>query len=145
MIAPYRLSFDPAELQLPVIHGYLSRSYWSPGIPLETVARAIANSVVVGAYRDAAQVGFARVITDHAAFAWLADVFVLEAHQGHGIAKAMVRGLMELPELQGMRRWMLVTRDAHSLYAGLGWERIEDAGPFMQCYDPDIYLRAAAE
>lgn len=143
MSPEYRLSLDPAELQLDVIHGYLTRSYWSPGIPRETVARAIAHSLCIGAYQGADQVGFARVITDRAAFAWLADVFVLEAHQGRGIAKAMLAALHAHPELQGLRRWMLVTLDAHSLYADLGWEPISEPGRFMERYVPDIYSKAA--
>ena len=143
MSPEYRLSLDPAELQLDVIHGYLTRSYWSPGIPRETVARAIAHSLCIGAYQGADQVGFARVITDRAAFAWLADVFVLEEHQGRGIAKAMLTALHAHPELQGLRRWMLVTLDAHSLYADLGWEPIGEPARFMERYVPDIYSKAA--
>ncbi len=140
----FRLSFDPAELRLDVIHGFLAASYWSPGIPRETVARAIANSLCVGAYAGGAQVGFARVVTDRASFAYLADVFVLEAHRGKGIARAMTRALHDHPELQGLRRWLLATRDAHPLYAGLGWQPLDAPERFMQRHFPNPWSGAAA-
>lgn len=136
----YRISLDPADLQLEVIHGYLSRSYWSPGIPREVVEKAVRHSLVVGAYGpDGAQVGFARLATDHATFGYLADVFVLEAHRGKGLSKAMVGALMDLPEVRGFRRLMLVTRDAHGVYEKLGWGRVEDPGPIMQLLRKDVY------
>ncbi|WP_380873000.1 N-acetyltransferase [Sphingomonas sp. DBB INV C78] len=116
-----RLSFDAQEQQLDVIHDYLAQSYWSPGIPRATVERAIANSIVVGAFEDGAQLGFARVVSDRATFAYLADVFVLEPHRGRGIARAMIEALHAHPELQGLRRWALFTRDMQPLYARLGW------------------------
>jgi GNAT superfamily N-acetyltransferase len=143
MHADYRLSDDPAQLQIDAIHAYLTRSYWSPGIGRDLVTRAIAGSHCVGVYRaaDGAQVGFARVITDHATFAHLADVYVLEEHQGRGIASAMLSYFDGHPQLQGLRRWTLNTRDAHSLYERHGWERI--TGPFMQRHDPDAYREAA--
>jgi len=137
----YRISLDPGELQLDVIHGYLTRSYWSPGIPRDTVARAAANSLVAGAYGpDGAQVGFARLATDHATFGYLADVFVLEPHRGKGLSTAMVKALMDLPEVRGFRRLLLATRDAHGVYERLGWSRITDATPFMQVLRKDVYL-----
>lgn len=128
----YLLSDDTGRLQLAAIHDYLARSYWSPGIDKAVVARAISGSHCVGVYLDGVQVAFARVITDHATFAHLADVFVLEAHQGRGLASAMLRYFHEHPDLQGLRRWTLNTRDAHSLYERHGWERI--TGIFMQRY-----------
>jgi len=137
---PYRISLDPSELQLDVIHGYLSRSYWSPGILLEVVERAARHSLCVGAYDGCgAQVGFARLATDHATFGYLADVFVLEEHRGRGLSAAMVGALMALPEVQGMRRLMLATRDAHGLYEKLGWERVTDPAPLMQIHRTDLY------
>ena len=129
----YRLSDDPARLQLQAIHAYLSRSYWSPGIARSLVERAIAGSHCVGVFKEGAQIGFARVITDHATFAHLADVYVLEEHQGHGLASAMLNYFQNHPALQGLRRWTLNTRDAHSLYERHGWQRI--TGIFMQRYD----------
>ena len=140
-MSKYRLSDDRAELDLDVIHGFLSQTYWSPNIPRETVERAIDGSHVVGAYDDQDQIGFARVITDHATFAYLADVFVLPGHRGKGIATAMVRHLQDHPALQGLRRWLLVTRDAQPVYARLGWTRITGPERFMERHDPDVYAR----
>jgi len=136
----YRISLDPGELQIGVIHGYLTRSYWSPGVPREVVAKAASHSLCVGAFApDGAQVGFARLTTDHTTFGYLADVFVLEEHRGRGLSKAMVRALMDLPEVRGMRRLMLATRDAHGLYAQLGWSPVTDPSPFMQVHRKDAY------
>ena len=140
-MSKYRLSDDRAELDLDVIHGFLSQTYWSPNIPRETVERAIDGSHVVGAYDDQDQIGFARVITDHATFAYLADVFVLPGHRGKGIATAMVRHLQDHPALQGLRRWLLVTRDAQPVYARLGWTPITGPERFMERHDPDVYAR----
>lgn len=136
----YRLSLDLAELQLDAIHGYLTRSYWSPGIPKELVAKAIAHSVCIGAYApDGAQVGFARLITDRATFGYLADVYVLEEHRGQGLSRAMVEALLAPREVKGFRRIMLATRDAHGLYAKLGFEPITDPKPLMQVLRKEIY------
>lgn len=139
----YELSDDNAAMQLDAIHGYLARSYWSPGVPKDIVARAIANSLCVGVFRDGAQVGFARVVTDRATFAYLADVYVLEEHRGHGLARAMVAHLHDHPELQGLRRWMLATNDAHGLYASLGWEAVAEPSKLMMRHFPDVYSGSA--
>jgi len=139
--AEYHLSEDRDALQMDVIHGYLAQSYWSPGIPRETLERAVAGSHIVGAYHRDEQVGFARLITDHATFAYLADVFVLEAHRGKGIARAMVAHLQAHPELQGLRRWLLATRDAHPIYASLGWTALRNPDNFMERHDPEVYAR----
>jgi GNAT superfamily N-acetyltransferase len=137
---PYRISLNPSELQFDVIHGYLSRSYWSPGIPREVVEKAARHSLCVGAYDGGGvQVGFARMATDHATFGYLADVFVLEEHRGLGLSAVMVSALMALPEVMGMRRLMLATRDAHGLYEKLGWERVTDPAPLMQIRRTDLY------
>lgn len=137
----YRLSEDRGAMQIDVIHGFLTHIYWSKGIPRETVERAIAGSHVVGAFDGQVQVGFARVITDHATFAYLADVFVLESARGRGLARAMVAHLQAHPDLQGLRRWLLATRDAHGLYASLGWTAVPDPTLLMQRHDPDVYAR----
>ena len=137
----YRISFDPEDQQLDVIHGYLVRSYWAEGIPREVVARAVAHSLCVGAYADEAQVGFARVVTDRATFAYLADVFVLEGHRGRGLAQQMLEALEDHPELQGLRRWTLFTRDMQPLYAKLGWEAYPHPDRLMVRDIPDIYTR----
>jgi GNAT superfamily N-acetyltransferase len=125
------ISTDKSRLQLDRIHGWLAATYWSPGIARELVERAIAGSTCVGAYRDGVQIGFARAITDHATFAWLADVFVDEAARGQGIGRAMVAHLTGLPDLVGLRRWMLVTRDAHGVYAPLGFAAPDDVDRYM--------------
>ncbi len=138
----YRLSLDPAELQLDAIHAYLTRSYWSPGIPKALVAKAIVHSVCVGTFApDGAQVGFARLVTDHATFGYLADVYVLEAHRGKGLSRAMVEALLTPMEVQGFRRIMLATRDAHGLYAKMGFEPVTDPTPLMQILRKDVYSR----
>ncbi len=137
----YAVSLERKKLQLDVIHAFLTTSYWSPGIPRATVERAIANSLCAGAYStaDGAQVAFARLITDHATFGYLADVFVLPEHRGHGLGTAVVHVLLDLEEVRGMRRLMLATRDAHALYAGMGFSQVEDPKPFMQILRRDVY------
>ena len=117
----YDISTDPSRLQLDAIHAYLTRSYWSPGVPRDVVARAIANSMCFGIYLGEAQVGFARVVTDKASFAYLADVYVLEAHRGQGLSKRLVETIQAHPDLQGLRRFLLATMDAHGLYARFGF------------------------
>lgn len=116
----YRVTLDPAELQLDVIHGFLSRSYWRKGVSKEVVEVAARNSLVVGSYLESGlQVGFARLVTDSATFGYLADVFVLEEHRRKGLASAMVRALLERPEVRELQRILLATRDAQGLYARL--------------------------
>jgi len=136
-----RLSGDPADIDLDVVHGYLTRSYWSPGISRELVARAAANSLCVSALDETGQIGFARVITDRATFAWLADVFVLEHARGKGVGRAMVRWLMDHPELRNLRRWMLATWDAHGVYEALGWKPVDRPDRLLQRHDPEAHLR----
>jgi GNAT superfamily N-acetyltransferase len=115
------VSTDPARLDLDVIHGFLTTSYWANGVARDTVARSLAHSVCFGAYDGGRQVGFARVITDHATIAYIADVFVLPAHRGRGIGQRIMRSIVEHPALQGLRRWILFTRDAHGLYRKFGF------------------------
>ena len=136
-----RISFDHADQQIDVIHGYLTRSYWAEGIPRAVVEKSVANSFCVGAFEGAAQVGFARLITDRATFAYLADVFVLEEHRGQGVARTMLKALDAHPELQGLRRWALFTRDMQPLYAKLGWEAYPHPDRLMVRDVPDIYTR----
>ena len=136
----YEISTDPARLDVAAIHGYLTRSYWSPGIPIEIVERALRHSLCFGVYESAggAQVGLARVVTDYATFAYLCDVYVLEEHRGHGLGKRMMRELMAHPALSGARRVMLATRDAHGLYAGFGFLEAGAAKNLMEIVRPDI-------
>ena len=118
----YLISDDPARLDAAAIHAYLTRSYWSDGIPLEAVEQALRHSLCVGLYTAAGeQVGLVRVVTDYASFAWVCDVYVLEAHRGRGLSKAMLRAVMSHPRLQTVRRLTLATRDAHGLYAQFGF------------------------
>lgn len=135
----YEISTDKARLDLAVIHGYLVQSYWSPGIPRAVVARAIEHSLCFGAYCDGAQVGFARVITDAATFAYLADVFVLEAHRGRGVSKQLMRAVRAHPDLQGLRRFMLATRDAHGLYRQFEFEGLAYPERLMEILRPNVY------
>ena len=135
----YELADDPARIDVAAAHAYLARSYWSRGIPLATVERALANSLCVAARRGNEQVGLARVVTDRATFAYLADVYVLEEHRGRGLARAMVAHLQAHPDLQGLRRWMLFTVDAHALYEQLGWNRLAHPERGMEQHNPDIY------
>ncbi|MEO8505093.1 MAG: GNAT family N-acetyltransferase [Acidobacteriota bacterium] len=136
----YEVSFERSRLDLDVIHAFLSAAYWSAGIPRQVVERAIAGSLAVGCYAPSgAQVGFARLITDHATFGYLADVFVLPEHRGQRLGQRMTRAILDLPEVVGMRRLMLATRDAHSVYAAVGFEQVTDAKPFMQILRRDLY------
>jgi GNAT superfamily N-acetyltransferase len=128
----FTVSTDPARLDLDVIHGYLSTSYWASGITRETLARAIAGSLPLGLYCNGRQIGFARVITDRATFAYLADVFVLESHRGRGLAQWMVHCALEHPELAGLRNWLLATRDAHELYRRCGYRPLRQPERWMQ-------------
>lgn len=115
------ITLDPAHIDAVAAHAFLTTSHWSPGIPLETVQRAIAHSLCVAARVDGQQVGFARIITDRATFAYLADVHVLPAWRRRGIAQRMLQALFAHAEVETLRRLMLVTRDAHSLYRGFGF------------------------
>lgn len=139
----YQISTDPARLDVAAIHAYLTRSYWSAGIPIEIVERALRNSLCFGVYESAsgAQVGFARIVTDHATFSYLCDVYVLEEHRGHGLGKRMMREVMAHPSLHGARRVMLATRDAHGLYQQVGFVEAGRAGNLMEIVRPDIYAK----
>jgi len=142
---PYELSTDPARLDLDAVHAYLTRSYWSPGIPRDVVDRAAANSLCFGIYHAGeGQVGFARVVTDRATFAYLCDVYVLEAHRGQGLSKWMMTSIVEHPELQGLRRFMLGTRDAHGLYEQYGFTPLANPARMMEILRPEVYRQATA-
>jgi GNAT superfamily N-acetyltransferase len=112
---------DPARLDLDTIHAFLAGSYWARGIPRDVLERAIEHSLCFGAFEGDRQVGFARVITDRATYAYVSDVFVLESHRGRGVGKRLMLAIMSHPELQGLRRWSLFTRDAHGLYRQYGF------------------------
>jgi GNAT superfamily N-acetyltransferase len=139
----YEIATDPARLDRALIHAFLSEhAYWSIGVPRAVVDRAIEHSLCFGLYRAGGQVGFARVVTDRATFAYLGDVFVLPEARGQGLSKWLVDAILRHPELQGLRRWLLATRDAHGLYARFGFAPPAVAGRLMERHDPDVYLRA---
>jgi GNAT superfamily N-acetyltransferase len=141
----YEISTDPARLDIGAMHAYLTQSYWSPGIPFATVERAARHSLCFGLYArsNGSQVGLARVVTDHATFAYLCDVYVLEEHRGRGLGKFMMRTVMAHPAMTGARRTMLGTRDAHGLYAQFGFGAPPGDGVLMQILRPDMYRNAA--
>jgi GNAT superfamily N-acetyltransferase len=140
---PYEISTDASRLDVDLVHRYLQgESYWAKGIQREVVERSIPGSLCFGVYTGEAQVGFARVISDRATFAYLADVFVLEAHRGQGLGKWLMEVVVGHPDLQGLRRWMLGTRDAHRLYAQYGFTALGNPARFMERHDPDVYTRA---
>ncbi|MDN0077191.1 GNAT family N-acetyltransferase [Crenobacter sp. SG2303] len=135
-------STDPARLDLDAIHRFLSEeAYWSRGLPREVLERAIAGSLCAAAYQDGRLVGFARAVTDRATFAYLADVFMLPEARGLGIGKRLVAFLLDQPELQGLRRMLLVTADAHSLYARFGFTELAAPERVMERHDPEVYRR----
>ena len=136
----FTVSTDPSLLDLDIIHDYLSReSYWAIGIPRIVLERAVAGSMCFGVYDGKRQVGFARIVTDGATFAYLCDVFVLESHRGRGLAKWLMGCIMADPLLQGLRRFVLVTRDAHDLYAQFGFTPVTDPASYMHVHRPDAY------
>jgi GNAT superfamily N-acetyltransferase len=133
------ISTDKSKLDLAVIHEFLSRSYWAAGIPLEVVKKSIEHSLCFGVYDGSEQVGFARVISDFATFAYLADVFILEAHRGRGLAKRLMREIMSHPELQGLRKFTLSTKDAHDLYRQFGFTELLRPDRQMEILKLEIY------
>ncbi len=136
----YSISTDSKRLNIPYIHAYLSKqSYWAKGIPLETVQKSIAGSVSFGVYDDLNQIGFARVVTDKATFAYLADVFIDEKHRGLGLSKWLMETIMAHPDLQGLRRFMLATRDAHTLYEQYGFALLTFPERWMHIHYPNRY------
>lgn len=136
----FLISTDPARLDLDVIHGFLTNCYWAKGIPREIVVRSIERSLCFGVYDGAgAQVGFARVISDCATFAYLADVFILESHRGRGLGKLLMECIQQHPSLQGLRRWSLSTKDAHGLYAQYGFVPLMWPERYMEILRPNLY------
>jgi GNAT superfamily N-acetyltransferase len=135
----YTISTDRARLDLAVVHRYISEeSYWGKGRSLEVVRRSVENSLPFGLYRGAEQAGFARVVTDYATFAWVADVFILEAHRGRGLSKWLMETIISHPDLQGFRRWVLATKDAHGLYRRFGFRELRRPERWMERPDPKM-------
>jgi hypothetical protein len=157
------ISTDPARLDLDVIHGYLTNCYWAKGVPREVVARSIEHALCFGVYDSSgasprlakdkrhgagtdgilAQVGFARVISDFATIAYVGDVFVLDSHRGRGLGKWLMECITQHPALQGLRRWILTTRDAHGLYSQVGFTPVNFPERYMERYDPQVYAASA--
>lgn len=141
----YTISSNPDDLDFEVIYAFISQSYWAKGIPRETVQKSIDNSIVFGVYEltenplSKHQRGFARVITDKATFAYLADVFVVESHRGLGLSKQLMSAVVEHPDLQGLRKFMLTTSDAHGLYQQYGFTPVEQPELLLQIAQPNIY------
>jgi GNAT superfamily N-acetyltransferase len=135
----YSISTDRSRLDINLIHNYLSEeSYWATGRPREVVARSIENSLPFGIYKGGEQVGFARVVTDYATFAWVADVFVLREHRGQGLSKWLMEVILAHPQLQGFRRWVLSTRDAQGLYERFGFMPQKRPERWMERFDPNM-------
>jgi GNAT superfamily N-acetyltransferase len=139
----FTISTDRERLDRKTIHDFLRNSYWARGIPRGVVDRSIENALCFGLYEGEKQVGFARVITDYATFAYLSDVFVLESHRGRGLSKWLMEVVLGHPDLQNLRRWTLATRDAHGLYEQFGFRPLSNPERLMEIVDMDIYLRNA--
>jgi hypothetical protein len=147
----YFITTDPSKLQVEVIHQFLTtESYWAPGIPKNIVEKAIENSMCFGLYlkekpesTSYTQIGFARLVTDKATFAYLADVFVLKPYRGQGLSKWLMQTIQSHPELQNLRRWLLTTKDAHGLYEQIGWTKVPEdyVYRFMMRHNPDVYKK----
>ncbi len=135
------ISTDKSLLDLDIIYNFLSGSYWAKGRTLSIVKKSIENSLTFGVYRKNVQIGFARVVTDYAAFAYIADVFILEEYRGKGYSKELIRQIMTHPDLQTVKRWMLATKDAHKLYSQFGFRILRNPERFMEivglkdCFD----------
>lgn len=135
----YTISTDRSKLNISIIHNYISNeSYWGKGRSLEVVKKSIENSLPFGVYYKKEMIGFARVLTDYATFAWVADVFILTKHRSKGLSKWLMETILSHPELQGFRRWVLATKDAHELYRRFGFRELNKPERWMERPDPDI-------
>lgn len=135
----FLVTTDRAQLSEELVHEFLTQSYWAEAIPRETVARSMRNSLCFGLLEGGRQIGFARVVTDYATFAYLGDVFILEGYRGRGLAKFLLECILKHPQLQGLRRWLLATRDAHSLYEKFGFIPLARPDRFMELHNPNVY------
>ena len=137
----YTISTDKEKIDALYVHQFLSQSYWAQNIPVEVVRRSITGSLCFAVFHRQKQIGFARVITDEATFAYLADVFIDELHRGKGLSKWLMEIIINYPSLQGLRRFMLATRDAHALYRQFGFSSLTHAERWMQVHNPEVYKR----
>ncbi len=142
MVKGYRISSNINDMDIISIHSYLTTTYWAAGVPVETIKRAVENSLCFGVFCGEQQVGFARLITDTATFAYLADVYILDSHRGKGLSKWMMQEILNHPQLQGLRRIVLATKDAHSLYEKFGFKELSNPQKFMELWTPDVYNKA---
>lgn len=140
MVSGYKTSSDLKDMDLTVIHTFISNSYWAKNIPLNIMEKAINNSLCFGVFTDSGdQVAFARMVTDYTTFAYLADVFVLQEHRGKGLSKWLMQVIIDHPNLQGLRRMALATSDAHGLYEQFGFKSLNSPKLFMELHKPDVY------
>ena len=139
----YTVTDEHAALDIALIHDFLRGSYWAKAIPREIVTRALENSLCFGLFHNDKQIGFGRIVTDRTTFAYLADVFVIDSYRGRGLGKWLISCVLEHPELQGLRRWLLATVDAHGLYRHHGFVPLRNPERFMEINPPDLYLRGA--
>ena len=135
----FTISTDRARLDIDSIYQFLTNCYWAQGVPKDVVSRSIQHSLCFGIYNEVGQVGFARVISDYATFAYIGDVFALERYRGCGLSKWLMRCIMDHPRLQGLRRWNLVTRDAHGLYSQFGFRPLASPDRWMELHDSEVY------
>ena len=135
----FTFSADKSKLDPSVIHAFLTESYWSKGCSMDNVMRRIENALCFGVYENDKQVGFARVITDKTTFAYIADVFILENYRGQGLSKQLVTFILEQPDLQNLKRWLLATRDAHGLYTQFGFSPLSNPEIWMDIMNPNTY------
>jgi len=133
------ISTDRSKLDLDLVHGYLAGSYWASGMPRPTLERAVENSLTFGIYRGDQQAGFARVITDLATYAYLSDVFVVEPYRGRGLSKWLIECILAHPDLQGLRRFALFTRDAQGLYERYGFAPVRGKSTYLERWEPNVY------
>jgi GNAT superfamily N-acetyltransferase len=138
-VSGFIVSTDPARLDLTLIHDFLSRSYWAHSISGSVVEKSISGSICFGVYAGSRQVGFARVVTDRATFAYLADVFIVEVHRRKGLSKLLMEAILSHPDLQGLRRFLLATKDAHGLYEKFGFRPLAVPERFLEIFRPDVY------
>ena len=135
----FYISTKNEKMDIELIHSFLNRSYWAEGISKEIIRRSVEGALCFGVFENARQVGFARMITDRATFAYLADVFIIEEYRGLGLSKWLMEFILAHPDLQGLRRMMLATRDAHELYKRFGFTPLNNVDRWMHIHDPDVY------
>ena len=135
----YTISTNAKRLDLSIIHQFLASSYWAEGLSLKVFKRSIQYSLVFGVYQGVQQIGFARVTTDYSTFAYVADVFILESFRGQGLGKWLIETIVSHPELQGLRRWLLATKDAQEFYRQFGFTELNNPNRFMEKWNPNVY------